>query len=293
MVRVIATLFIACLLALTITGCSNSAHSTTLARSQIVVDKTLSAIAQVKSYKLDTDFTDVSGFTEWQGTRVVDVPDKEMAMNMEITMGPSPSLNVSDEMYFTNGQEYLKTVSEGNFPQTVGWTKRNLVDDVWDQQTQIPFLTELLKTASKISSMETEQLNNVNCYVLTITPSAQASADFVLSQGQPGGPGFFSIDVEGGWMITADLYNAGSIKLWISQDDYLPLKVEAEFDFKQAKGNLPVDTAPSKVINNYHNELEFSDYNQPIAIQLPQDALSARNVGYDKTENNEVIQFYG
>ena len=279
MVRVIATLFIACLLALPITGCSNSAHSTTLARSQIVVDKTLSAIAQVKSYQLDTDFTDVSGFTEWQGTRVVDVPDKEMAMNMEITMGPSPSLKVSDEIYFTNGQEYLKTVSEGNFPQTVGWTKRNLVDDVWDQQTQIPFLTELLKTATKISSMENEQLNNVNCYVLTITPSAQASADFVLSQGQPGGPEFFSIDVEGGWMITADLYNAGSIKLWISQDDYLPLKVEAEFDFKQAKGNLPVDTAPSKVINNYHNELEFSDYNQPISIQLPQDALNAQNVG--------------
>jgi hypothetical protein len=279
MVRVIATLFIACLLALPITGCSNSAHSTTLARSQIVVDKTLSAIAQVKSYQLDTDFTDVSGFTEWQGTRVVDVPDKEMAMNMEITMGPSPSLKVSDEIYFTNGQEYLKTVSEGNFPQTVGWTKGNLVDDVWDQQTQIPFLTELLKTATKISSMENEQLNNVNCYVLTITPSAQASADFVLSQGQPGGPDFFSIDVEGGWMITADLFNAGSIKLWISHDDYLPFKVEAEFDFKQAKGNLPVDTAPSKVINNYHNELEFSDYNQPISIQLPQDALNAKNVG--------------
>jgi len=255
------------------TSCLGLNHPTT---SQTAIDKTLSAISQIKSYQLGTDFTDESGFTEWKGTKVIDVSNKEMAMNMTITMGPSsPPITVSDEMYFMGGVNYSEIISEENSPQTVGWTKSALVNDVWDQQTQILFLTELLKTATKISSLETQQLNNVKCYVLTITPSAQASADFVLSQGQPGGPAFYSPDIEGGWMITGDLFSSGSIELWISQNDYLPLKVETEFNFNSERGNLPANTTVSQVINNYQGELDFSDYNQSVSIQVPQDALNA------------------
>jgi hypothetical protein len=270
-IRIIAAGFLVCLIVMT--SCLGLNHPTT---SQTAIDKTLSAISQIKSYQLGTDFTDESGFTEWKGTKVIDVSNKEMAMNMTITMGPSsPPITVSDEMYFMGGVNYSEIISEENSPQTVGWTKSALVNDVWDQQTQILFLTELLKTATKISSLETQQLNNVKCYVLTITPSAQASADFVLSQGQPGGPAFYSPDIEGGWMITGDLFSSGSIELWISQNDYLPLKVETEFNFNSERGNLPANTTVSQVINNYQGELDFSDYNQSVSIQVPQDALNA------------------
>jgi len=270
-IRIIAAGFLVCLIVMT--SCLGLNHPTT---SQTAIDKTLSAISQINSYQLGTDFTDESGFTEWKGTKVIDVSNKEMTMKSTITMGPSsPPITVSDEMYFMGGVDYSEIISEENSPQTVGWTKSALVNDVWDQQTQLPFLTELLNTATKISSLETKQLNNVKCYVLTITPSAQASADFVLSQGQPGGPAFYSPDVEGGWMITADLFSSGSIELWISQNDYLPLKVETEFNFNSAKGNLPANTTVSQVINNYQGELDFSDYNQSVSIQVPQDALNA------------------
>jgi hypothetical protein len=262
--RIIAAGFLICLLVLA--GCS----ITTTSKS--IVGKTLSAIYQVNSFQMNTDFTDGTGDI-WQGTKVVNISDKEMGMNVAIAMGPY--ITVSDEMYFMNGLEYSETISEENSPQTIGWTKNALTNDVWSSEIQVPFLTELLKTATKISSLETERLNNVDYYVLTVTPSAKASADFVFSQGQPGGPAFYSPDVEGGYMITADLYYAGSIEFWINQDDYLPLKVEAEFGFKQAKNNLPVGTFTSQVIKNYHCELDFSDYNQSVSIQVPQDALNA------------------
>jgi hypothetical protein len=262
--RIIAAGFLICLLVLT--GCS----STKTPKS--IVDKTLSAITQVKSFQLDTDFTDGAGDL-WQGTKVVNVSDKEMGMNMAITMGPY--ITISDEMYFMDGLEYCETISKENSPQTFGWTKNALTNDVWSSEIQMPFFTELLKTASKFSSMGTERLNNVDCYVLTVTPSAQASADFVFSQGQPGGPAFYSPDIEGGYMVTPDLYYAGSIELWVSQDDYLPLKVDAEFGFKQAKSNLPAATTTSPIITNYHCELDFSNYNQPASIQVPRDALNA------------------
>ena len=95
-IRIIAAGFLVCLIVMT--SCLGLNHPTT---SQTAIDKTLSAISQIKSYQLGTDFTDESGFTEWKGTKVIDVSNKEMAMNMTITMGPSsPPITVSDEMYF-------------------------------------------------------------------------------------------------------------------------------------------------------------------------------------------------
>ena len=93
------------------TGCSSACSSTELT-SHSVVAKTISEIAVIKSYQLDTDVSDSDG-TEWKGLKVVSVPDKEMGMRMSITFG---SFNISDEMYFKGGEEYCKTISEGNVP---------------------------------------------------------------------------------------------------------------------------------------------------------------------------------
>ncbi len=63
-----------------LTGC----NTTQTAAS--VITKTLSALSGVKSYQLYTDFTDGPGpgSTEWKGTKIIDVSDKAMAMNLAI-----------------------------------------------------------------------------------------------------------------------------------------------------------------------------------------------------------------
>ncbi len=52
--------------------------------------------------------------TEWKGTKVVDVYDKEMAMNITIITG---SLVTTDEEYFMNGQDYLKLLRKQTLRQ--------------------------------------------------------------------------------------------------------------------------------------------------------------------------------
>jgi len=116
-IRIIATGFLVCILALT--SCSRLIHSLTTKTAETVIAKTVSELARVQSYQLDTDFIDEFGLTEWKGTKVVNVSDKDMGMNMVITMGSFPFISVSDEMYFMNGQEYWDTISEANIPQTV------------------------------------------------------------------------------------------------------------------------------------------------------------------------------
>ncbi len=285
-IRIVTAGFLVCLLALT--GCSCSTHPIT---SQTVVNKTLSALSSVKSYQLDTDFTDGTGTnsTEWKGIRVIDVSDKEMQMNLAITIG---ALLTTDEEYVMNGKDYLKTVAEANSPPTWGWSKSELDNDVWNAQIQIPFLTELLKTATQFSSLQTTQLNNVDCYILTVTPSAQASVDFLVTLDQPGGPDVGGVlwGGGGGTLDRTDTYNNGSVELWINKNSYLPVKVEVNVDFR---GYLNPDNT-NILEQGYQGELDFSNYNQPVSIQVPQDALNSplqENVGTTVTSSGVTSQY--
>jgi hypothetical protein len=257
-----------------LTGCLFSAPKTPIS----IITKTLSALSLVKSYQLDTDFNDKFASIEFKGTKVIDVSQKEMGMNISITMG---AYLTNDERYFMDGIDYSESVFEENSPNTIGWTKRKLDDTVWNQQTQLPMLLELLNSATRISSLETVQLNNIDCYVLTFTPSAQASVDFVLSQEQPGGPSYDTGGV-GQTLVKQDTYNSGSVELWINKDNYLPVKVAVNLDFRgilpNGFGAAPTDT--SNILDwEFQGELDFSNYNQPVTIQVPQDALNEQNAG--------------
>ena len=53
------------------------------------------------------------------------------------------------------------------------------------------------------------------------------------------------------------------------------MKVTVNLDFR---GYLNPEN-PDILEQRYHGELDFSDYNQPVTIQLPPDALNTQNVG--------------
>jgi hypothetical protein len=273
----VGIILLACLV--TFTGCSGSVRSTTQTAAQNMAGKTISAVNSVSTFQLNTDFTDTlstnssgSNTTDLKGSKLIDITDRALAMNMAITAGP---LVTTNELYFLNGQEYLETTNPSNIPAIWG-SKTEFNDKDWKQQTQIQFLSALLNTAVKISSLPDEKLNNVDCAVLTITPAAQAAVDFIISQFQYSGPAPFSM--EGGATITPDAYQGGSITLWINSENYLPVKVEAAFRF-QNKENWNANSSTTLITANYNIELDFSNYNQPVSIQVPPDVLAASNIG--------------
>jgi hypothetical protein len=273
-------------------GCSNLAHSTTLTASHTIVNKTLSALSGLKSYNLDTDIksydNDSASLTdEWIGSKQVDIANQQLGMNMTIKdMEPGNILDLmSLGMYLEDGEDYQEDAAPG-LSQPNPWSKTSLTPSLWNSETQIPYLTELLKTATQFNSSENETVDSIDCDVITITPSAQAAVDFVISQEQPFGP---QIDHNYGGetpVVRPDAYKGGSIQLWIAQDTYLPVKVEIEIDFQGNSGGGPgsadsVFSPPTVDQENssFQGELDFSDYNQPVSIQLPQGALNAQSVG--------------
>ena len=271
--KIIATIIATCLLITT--ACSCSAHPT----AEVIIDKTLSAITAVKSYQLDTDFTD-GGSAEYKGTKLVNVPDQSMAMIMIVTMGTGRTqIRVSDEEYCKDGKQYLKTIAESNIPQTFGWNKTPVWKEGWDNETQISFLSEVLKNAAQVSSLADEKIDNTDCYVLSIIPAAQAAYDWVLSQSQSGGYAY-DVDMSGHQpVVRSDTFHTGLVKLWIDRKNYLPLKIDADFNFQGDIGPDPSSelASPSPNIRTmgFHGQQIFSHYNQPVSIQVPPEALAA------------------
>jgi hypothetical protein len=130
--------------------------------------------------------------------------------------------------------------------------------------------------------VENEKVNGIDCYVLTITSSVQATIDFVVSQEQPFGT---QIDVMWGGgipIVRQDAYKNGSIQLWINQKNYLPVKVDVNIDFQGDVGGgsgITISPTTNPIDSNFQGELNFSNYNQSVSIQLPQGALNAQIIG--------------
>jgi hypothetical protein len=82
-------------------------------------------------------------------------------------------------------------------------------------------------------------------------------------------------------VVRADAYQGGSVKLWVEKDSYLPLKAEinAVFDGFVGGGSHPITVNPyipttGHVNSSFDGQMTFSGYNQPVSIQLPQEALN-------------------
>jgi hypothetical protein len=302
MTRTIAALFIACVFALT--GCSGLTRSSTDTTAQTIKAKTLLAMNQVKSFTLDTDVInnynviyvpDVpANITEWNGTRIVDVSNQEIGMGMMMTYGSS---STSDEIYLKDGIEYFKTVSDANIPPSLGRIKYQLGNSenaAWNREAQISNLIELLKTTTQFSSVQSEKVNDVDCYVFLINPTRESVVDWVLSQGQSNGP---SLNIShggpalvGGAFLKA--YRSNSIKVWIAKDNYLVIQTELNVHFEISTEELgrslhsPLQNLLSyfheifvgkhEISSDFHVQMNFSNYNQPVSIQVPQEALDAK-----------------
>jgi hypothetical protein len=292
-IETIVNIFFLVIIIAALAGCSPAA-GTSLTPSQTIVNKTLSALSGVKSFDFATDinntnnYSSTTGTIEWKGSKITDVSNRKMLMDMAITdvePGNNPEI-FSLGMYLIGGEDYQKDSAAGLY-QPNPWTKTTMTGTLWNRETQIPYLTELLQTAARFDSSENQTVNGIDCYVLTITPSAQSAVDFAVSQEQPFGP---QIDINWGGetpVVRPDAFASGSIELWIARDNYLPVKIAINLDFQGDVGQIggisisssASTPAANPVDSRFQGELDFSNYNQPVTIQLPPEALSAQNVG--------------
>jgi hypothetical protein len=251
------------------------------------LDNSLAAMGKTTSYQLDTIVTWKYGFVGvsssfpsgqihiFKGNRLIDIADKALqeSLNDEYIQ-PSGTNQRTMKINEVAGYSYAEANSNGV------WFKSKATDAGWMLDNQISELIALMQTSSSSSWYGSEIQAGTDCYILNIQPSIPTIADWVVSQVSSFGAA--DISMGGPYLGGKDAYLSyfknGTFDIWVAKDSYLVMKAEIHPYFEatpQDLGEIPNTNryfAFDKITSDFQGEMNFSNYNQPVAIQPPPDS---------------------
>lgn len=288
-------------------SCEKFYTETEQPQDQQIIANTIAAMEKVKSCSLNTflmenyiiiDGSNTSATADvwqWAGLRKIDISKQEMYSYIDNREASSlPASAFITESYISGGWEYINQITPPTHGLVNPWIKTRLDEEseiTFANEAQLAAQIELLKSSNIFGLVDTESINGIECYTINLAVSAEAAADWVLSQQQEFGPSFrwFRTDMESSKEIYIKAFKNGSVRLWIEKDNCLILKLSINIIFDGMPGNItrydtpleiteetdPLDVGFKHIIRDFSGQWEFSNYNQPVHIQLPEEALNA------------------
>ncbi len=199
------------------------------------------------------------------GDGVLNVTDRAMRMTMTTTAISEDSGEIVSEMEAYMKGDTMYTKVDGN------WTKMpGMPEEMWDQQNQVKSQAELLN-ASEIELVGSEKVNGEDAYKVNVVPDMETFTA-ILNQ-QIGSMPFYIMNMteifeetDMGWTT------------WISKGSHLPLKTQVALDMTITADMMGL---PADEMGEIEMEIEsdstvvYSNYNEPVVIEVPQEALAA------------------
>jgi hypothetical protein len=209
-------------------------------------------------------------------TGAVNIPEKELSITMDMVIDNPDQGNqdMSVNIYFTDGWMYMNA----NIPGGSGmWTRMKLMDEMWAQHSQISSMTGFLESPVNMELAGSETINGVDCYTLSINPEAESITNWMNGlQGGQNGVNFEDMGI-------SQMFENFIIKQWISKNNYLPVKqqITMKIDMTDEESD-----STSGMFEQMSMEMDatlvFYDYNKPVDIKLPPEALNAMEIKMDQ-----------
>ena len=261
-------------------GCQSKSLST-----QEILSNTTSAMEKIDSYKIAYDMVldmEIVGgeqamkiAMDGTGTGAMDVINKKMQMALDLNAeipGAGTSqvkMTMTMEMYMVDGWMYTKMTIPMAGEQ---WTKTK-VEGNEISQDQLAQLLQLMKSTIQTTLTGTEKVNGIDCYVLQITPNMTELWQWMMSQQGSNLAG----NVDLSQFDISKLIKSYELKYWISKTN---------FNLIKAKADMSMDVDPAALgasVDDFERmtmlidlDMIFSDYNKAVDIQLPADAVNAK-----------------
>jgi hypothetical protein len=278
-VKIILALSLALVLSFTLVGCGEELP-------QEEIDRIIENVtnAQFDTVKMDMDMSitvKVEGGAEsgemtmlGGGTGAMDMANREMqmAMNMTTDIPELGEQEITMEYYLVGGWMYTSV----DIPELgEQWMKMEVTEEVWQQQSRVDQQIDVLKTAVEIKSLPDESVGGTDCYVFEVVPTVEALGGLLSQQTSPmGGMDFGEFDI-------ADWFKEMSIKEWIAKDSYQVMKTEIGMVMQISPADVGASEADfDRMIMDMETGMRFYEYNQPVSITLPPEALDAPEMPY-------------
>ena len=243
-----------------------------------LVNDVLVANAEVETVRFDMNTTtkmEVIGGPQpdgatmvGEGTGAIDSANREMQliMDMDIDVPGKAKQSMPMESYLVDDWMHIKVSVDEKGAQ---WMKMPLPNEMWDSQSAISQQIELLQTAKEVNFLGSEDVNGMDCYVVEMVPSAEA-LNKMLSQMQM--PDIEEADFS--HLSFADMIKEMSFKQWIAEDGYLIMKSETHVLMEISSEDIGASVEEfQKITADQSAVMVFYDYNEPVSIDLPAEAL--------------------
>lgn len=278
-IKTILALSLALVLSFTLVGCGGELTQEEIDR--IVTNVTTT---QYDTVKIDMDMSmtvEVVGGDEpgevtmvGDGTGVMDIANKEMQMTMNMTMDipEQGEQEMATEVYLVGGWMYTGV----DVPELgTQWIKMPATEGMWQQQSQIEQQIELLRTAVEVDYLGSETVGGTDCYVFKVVPSMEALGELLSQQA------FGMGGMDFGEFNLADLFKEMTVKEWIAKDSYRVMKAEVGMVLEMRPADVGATEADfEKMTIDINVGERLYDYNQPVSIELPDEALNAQEMPY-------------
>jgi len=278
MIRKILLLSLALVLCFAFVGCAQKGEVLTPEQIDQIVTEAVSAAVEANTYQFDMDMSvtmEVIGGTEpgtmtmdAVGTGAIDNVHKEMQMLMTMTMNipEQGEQEMGMETYIVGEWMYM----EMSVPEMdEQWMKMELPEGMWETQNQLEQQMELLETAAEVKFVDSEIVDDVDCYIFEITPDMEKLADYLSQQ----------LGMEGinlGELNLAELFKEMSVKEWIAKDSYLLTKTEVHMLMELTPEDVGATSEDfERMTMDLSMGMTVHDYNQPVSIELPPEAQDA------------------
>ncbi|MFC1905576.1 DUF6612 family protein [Chloroflexota bacterium] len=192
----------------------------------------------------------------------------QIALNMTTETPGEGKQDVSMESYLVSGAMYTKVTVPQKGEQ---WIKMSMPEGIWESQNRLNQQAELLAMAEEVKYLGIEDVGGIQCYVVAITPSAKSINELVSQVAMPAMGG-----IDPSKINLANMIKEMSIKQWVARDSYLFMKTSQHMTMELNAEDLGIPKDEfAMMAADISVEMTFSDYNQPVSIELPQAALEA------------------
>ena len=270
-------------MALSLAACAKEAEEEAeLPTAQEIVDGVVESLDDVGTHQFDMYMSiDATGEVEGEAVEatieidvsgaLVDLENREMKadMTMNVAVPGEPEIDMEMEMYLIGDMMYMLVEIPGTPPT---WVKSEMPEGYWEQQSQTESQIELLE-AAQVEVIGSEKVKGVDCYVLQLTPDLEQLWQLAMQQAELAGemPDVAEEFIE-------EMFRSFSVKQWIAKDTYFLTKGEIDMaveltpeamGYPEEEGVITMDIAVSFLAY---------DYNQPVSIELPEEAEEAIEV---------------
>jgi hypothetical protein len=209
---------------------------------------------------------------DMSGSGVMDLVNQTMwaDMSMYLELPGAETQSMGAEVYVVDDWMYTSVTVTGLGTQ---WMKMAMTEDLWQQQNEVNNYVELLATAVEVKYKGTETVNGVECYVFELEPDMAVLSSLMLEETS----GMGMVDLSG--LDMARLYKEIWVKEWVAKDDYRLRRAEIVMVMEISPGDLGYSiTDFDEMVMDIEMTVRFFDYDQPVTITLPPEALDAEEI---------------